>query len=86
MWCDFTGSPWFGHSFGSWWSSPYYIVLWGLLTAVVAWLVSRAIKNNRSSDQGRHDRMDSLEILNRKLAAGEIGLEEYQRIKQVISG
>jgi len=29
--------------------------------------------------------MDSLEILNRKLAAGEIGLEEYQRIKQVIT-
>ncbi len=85
MWCDFAGFPSFGHILGGGWVSPY-IVLWGLLAAAAAWLIYKSLRTNRSSDQGRYDRIDSLEILNRKLAAGEIGLEEYQRIKQAITG
>jgi uncharacterized membrane protein len=85
MWCDLNGLSWWGHSLGSGWFSPFSIVFWGLVIAVATWLISKALGTTRSRDQGRHDRMDSLEILNRKLAAGEIGLEEYQRIKQVIT-
>lgn len=66
------GMGWGG--MGGWIVAP--LLLAALLAGV--WLVARAF----SGQGGRRDSRDSLEILKRRLAAGEITVEEFEILKR----
>jgi len=54
------------------------IGLWGAFLALVVWLVTRIFPSDR--------RPDAAEVLDRRLAAGEIAPDVYREAKHEISG
>jgi len=70
--CNFYG---FAH-WGGWFSGVLFL---GAVLLVV-WLILRT-RNNRPVNT---DRSDSLEILKMRLAKGEISLEEFNTLKEVL--
>jgi len=69
----------FGHAFGwgGWWVELFLVIM---TVACIIYLATRLMGNKK----GHFDRRDSLEILKRRLASGEITLEEYENIKKVL--
>ncbi len=62
------------------------LLVWGLVIAGIVFLVHRLMRQAPKNNTARADRDDALEILKRRLAEGRISLEEYERMKAVISG
>jgi putative membrane protein len=62
---------------GGW---PGMVLVFLLLVLAAVW----ACNLLRSRRQSHGDRRDSLEILKRRLAAGEISLEEFENLKKVL--
>lgn len=61
-------------------------MLWSLLLLVLfIYLGARLFHYFSRGNDGRRDREDSLEILRNKYARGEVGSEEYQRIKDLLA-
>jgi putative membrane protein len=58
------------------------IVIWGLIFAFIIWLV----QDWRGRQHHREMTADpsATEILDRRLAAGEIDVEEYEKVRKVI--
>ena len=58
------------------------IVIWGLIIAFIIWLVQdlRTRPHRHHAASGASAR----EILDRRLASGEINVEEYQRLRAVL--
>jgi putative membrane protein len=58
------------------------IVVWGLIFAFIIWLVQdwRTRQHQRETTSGP----SAVEILDRRLAAGEIEVEEYVRVRKVL--
>jgi putative membrane protein len=81
-WCTSYGGP------GSWGTGGGWLVgLFGLV--VLAVIVRAVLGGGRSRDpdhrQGaRADRDDALRILKRRLAEGDISLEDYERLRQAV--
>lgn len=72
----------FGFGYG-WGGFLFMILLWGLLIAAVVGLVKVIFSGGsgkRTLDSREDD--DSLAILNRRYAGGEISREEYETIKK----
>ena len=69
MWGYFDGGNWL-------WMAAMMIVLWGGIV-VVAVLAIRAFAGAKSSDQ-------SLDILRRRLATGEITPDEFERTRNAL--
>lgn len=69
----------FGHAFGwgGWWMEIGLLIL---VAALVVYVAIGLINRKKCN----FDRRDSLEILKRRLASGEITLEEYEKIKSVL--
>ena len=70
---------------------PYFLPGWAwtlIFLAFVGGLVYFLIRlsNSRKRDSARYvrDRFDSVEILKMRLAKGEIGQEEYVRMKELV--
>ena len=59
------------------------IIIWGVLIALGVWLV-RGLFPHVSPPAGRD--LTAREILDRRFARGEISLEQYQAMKESISG
>ncbi len=57
-------------------------LLWVALLAVVVWAVARIVPR-RSDDarEPRHSREEPLEILDRRLASGEIDMKTYEQLR-----
>lgn len=68
------------HGYWGWGMMPMMIVCLLLIIAIVVFFMRSF--NGRSGY--RHDRKP-IEILNEKLASGEIGEEEYKRKKQILT-
>ncbi len=62
------------------------LLVWGLLVAGIAFAIHRLFRAAPKKDAARADRDDALDILKRRLAEGKISLEEYDRMKSVITG
>jgi putative membrane protein len=72
--------PWWS---GSVWPWPllwllFVVLFWGGLIALLVWAV-------RSSTAPRRRPDTAMEVLRRRLAAGEITSEEYEHIRQLLS-
>jgi putative membrane protein len=77
-------SGWNGHM--SDWGPGWWIVMglmmlafWGLLIAGVVWLI-------RYLPHGRHREPTALQLLERRLALGEISVEEYEERRRALAG
>lgn len=76
------GGDWFGYgSFGWPWPGLIWLVaallFWAGLIALLVWAVRSSTRPHRAPDTAG-------EVLRRRLAAGEISEEEYERIKQIL--
>jgi putative membrane protein len=76
------GGDWFGYwDFGWPWPGLIWLVLallfWAGLIGLLVWAV-------RSSAGSRHSPDRAAEVLRRRLAAGEISQEEYERIRRLL--
>lgn len=79
---------WWWPGAGGWWASSwpwpgilwvaFILLFWGGLLALLIWAV-------RSSTAPRRAPESALEVLRRRLAAGEITEEEYRRIRDLLS-
>lgn len=72
------------YGFGGWgwlWMSLMMVLFWGGLIALVVWLI-RATANPR----GRRADDDADEVLRRRLAAGEITPDEYEKTRKLLHG
>lgn len=78
-----------------WWPGP---MLWAVFMVVCVALMARMMSHGRRSagiggmhrsteqDPGRQETDEASQILNERLARGEIDIQEYQRIQQTLAG
>ena len=57
----------------------FMLIFWGLVILGVAWLVREVTGRQRETE-----REEPLDILQRRLAAGELSVEEYERRRAVL--
>jgi putative membrane protein len=71
---------WYYGSGGGWswlWMTLMMVVFWGGLLAVVVW----AIRSGLGSRQNH-----PVDVLRRRLAAGEISQDDYEKTKRILQG
>jgi len=71
MWAYYDGWSWL-------WMAAMMLLFWGGVIAL-AMVVIRALTAPRGGDQ-------ALDVLRRRLAAGEIAHEEFEKIRKVLQG
>jgi len=71
------------HFSGTFWHNLHVDPLLVVACIALAGLTCLFVVRNRRTADSRADRNDSMEILNRRLARGEITLEEYNTLKGV---
>lgn len=71
------------HSMGDWgWAMmAFWIVLWVALVGLAVWAVSEWTGRRGDPHEGRESPRDALD---RRLAQGEISLEEYERTRDAL--
>ena len=57
-----------------------------MMLVTILYIVVLIIRSFLSKDKSNMDTSDSLEIVKRKLALGEITEEEYHRMKDILTG
>lgn len=78
---------WYGGGGWAWWQAglmwAVMIALWGLL----AWAVYAVVSSmsSRAESGPGHSGQDARQILDQRLARGDIGPEEYERLCSLIS-
>ena len=71
--------PYYGDG-GSWlWMAGMMVVFWGAVIFGIVWAVKAFTAPKSGSD-------DALSTLRRRLAAGEITQDEFEKTKQVLQG
>lgn len=70
---------WFGNAFGWGGGSAEILLLLAVIVLIVCWAVGIFRRKPVNPDY-----RDSLAILKRRLASGEITLEEYEAVKKVL--
>lgn len=77
MWgCEYVPFTGYGNGFG--------ILAGLLLLALLVFLAARGFGPKASAGNPAADRRDSLEILKTRLAKGEIGVDEFNTLKNVL--
>ena len=76
-----------GYGMGAGYGWIFMLVFWVLLITVVVWVVTWLVPG---SARGAGDRQQDvhetpLEILDRRLASGEIDIEEYVRVREQLT-
>lgn len=68
---------------GGWWVVMVLgmLIFWGLVIAAVVWLV-RELSGRRPAPQSERP----LDVLQRRLAEGDISVEEFERRRQILEG
>lgn len=72
---------WYYGSGGGWnwlWMTLMMLIFWGGVIAVAVWAI-------RSGLGSRHEN-DALDVLRRRLAAGEISQEDFEKTKRILQG
>lgn len=68
---------------GRFWLFILWVIVVIIVIALVIWFILKLVKSNSVKSQVTYDK--SLTILNERLAKGEITIEEYAQLKNVIS-
>jgi uncharacterized membrane protein len=58
------------------------LIILGLIVGVIVWAVSAA--SDRSSRDDSHSRASAREILDRRLASGELTAEQYEQLRDTL--
>lgn len=74
---DMMGGGWFWLIFILWIIGVFIVI------ALVVWFIVKLVKSNSVKSQVDNDK--SLTILNERLAKGEITMEEYTKLKNIIA-
>jgi putative membrane protein len=81
------GGWWDGHMSGGWWIVMMIgmILFWAFVVVAVVWLIRSGpeLFGSRTGER-EQTRPDALEILERRLAQGEISVEEYRERRSVL--
>jgi uncharacterized membrane protein len=72
MWGFYDGSSWL-------WMGVAMLLFWCALFAMVVWAVRALARPGHTGDQ-------ALETLRRRLAAGEISQEDFEKTRKVLTG
>lgn len=67
------------YGYGGWWMMPFMLLCFAIIILVIVLSMRFFSKPNTS-----YDNKKALDILDEKLATGEISEEDYQRKKQMI--
>jgi putative membrane protein len=59
-----------------------FIVFWLLLLVGLVWLVSSLVRGRNDRPSQMQGRESPLEVLDRRLASGEIDVEEYTKVRE----
>jgi putative membrane protein len=65
---------------GAWgwlWMTVIMLVLWGGLIAVAVWAIRSGLGSRRN---------DAVDVLRRRLAAGEISQDDFEKTKRILQG
>lgn len=73
------GSGWCGGM--SAWGWLLMALLWGGFLAIVVWAIARLFPRARSRHDGHGGQESAASLLDRRLAAGEIDEDTYQRLR-----
>ena len=68
--------------YGGWawpWAAAMMVLFWGALIAVIFFTIRAFATSRRPGDA-------TLEILKRRLAAGEISPEDYEKTRKILAG
>lgn len=60
------------------WMILTMLIFWGGLAAVVVWAIRSGLGSRRESD--------AMDVLRRRLAAGEITPEDFEKTKRILQG
>ncbi|MDD5263648.1 MAG: SHOCT domain-containing protein [Candidatus Bipolaricaulis sp.] len=73
---------WHGYYFGGgWWMLGLGLVFWGSIVALIVWSVRRGRASTADSDGSARDKRP-IDYLKERYAKGEIGRDEFERVKQ----
>ncbi len=67
-----------GGAWGWLWMSLMMLVFWGALIAVAVWAIRSGLGSRRDSD--------AVDVLRRRLAAGEISQDDFEKTKRILQG
>jgi putative membrane protein len=69
----------YGSGGWSWlWMTVMMLIFWGALIAVAVWAIRSGLGSRREND--------ALNVLRRRLAAGEISQEDFEKTKRILQG
>jgi putative membrane protein len=69
----------YGSGGWSWlWMTVMMLILWGALIAVAVWAIRSGLGSRREND--------ALDVLRRRLAAGEISQDDFEKTKRILQG
>jgi putative membrane protein len=66
---------------GGWnwlWMTLMMVIFWGGVIAVAVWAIRSGLGSRREND--------ALDVLRRRLAAGEISQEDFEKTKRILQG
>lgn len=72
---------WYYGSGGGWnwlWMTLMMLIFWGGVIAVAVWAIRSGLGSRREHD--------ALDVLRRRLAAGEISQEDFEKTKRILQG
>ncbi len=72
---------WYYGSGGGWnwlWMTVMMLIFWGGVIAVAVWAIRSGLGSRREND--------ALDVLRRRLAAGEISQEDFEKTKRILQG
>lgn len=67
-----------GGGWGWLWMTLMMLVVWGALISVAVWAIRSGLGSRRDGD--------AIDVLRRRLAAGEISPEDFERTKRILQG
>jgi putative membrane protein len=69
----------YGSGGWSWlWMTVMMLIFWGALIAVAVWAIRSGLGSRREND--------ALDVLRRRLAAGEISQDDFEKTKRILQG
>ena len=80
---------WYGGGWAWWQAGLMWIAMiafWALLIWAIYALVTGVMRRGGGPDRGGQQPGDARRILDERLARGEIGTEEYRRLRDVLDG
>jgi len=72
---------WYYGSGGGWnwlWMTLMMLIFWGGVIAVAVWAIRSGLSSRRENG--------ALDVLRRRLAAGEISQEDFEKTKRILQG